>query len=256
MDDLYFKHPILTRAQEQALARRMKRGDMAAREELILSNLKWAKTVALKFEKAGQQKGGFTLDEIFCLACEGLCRAADAFDPSKGVRFSTYSTFWMRMCICRAFDSNTLVHIPAHVVQQIRNDDHGRTVSDDPQAVESRRAGRAAKLRPSELNINVEHTGASLADPTCLDPLEILLQKEEEEQTTVGLSPHMKNLMATVLTDRERFVIWNGIIADPVMRLVDMGEILGVSKERARQIRNRGLEKLREALLEQQEVAA
>jgi RNA polymerase primary sigma factor len=110
------RYPLLTREQEVELAQRIERGDLAAKERLINSNLR----LVIKF--ASRYQGhGLSLQDLVQEAMLGLIRAAEKFDWRKGYKFSTYAVLWIKQSIQRGLDnSGRPVRIPAHVAQRER----------------------------------------------------------------------------------------------------------------------------------------
>src|SRR5438270_5574158 len=110
------RHPLLTREQEMELAQRIERGDLAAKEELVNSNLRLVISNARKF-----QGHDLPLLDLIQEGILGLIRAAEKFDWRKGYKFSTYATFWIRQALQRALDNRSrTIRIPVHLGQRER----------------------------------------------------------------------------------------------------------------------------------------
>jgi RNA polymerase primary sigma factor len=110
------RYPLLTAAEEIELAKRIERGDLAAKERMILSNLRLVVSIAKKYQGADLPLLDLIQEGIF-----GLVRAAEKFDWRKGYKFSTYATFWIRQAIQRGIETKArTIRIPIHVGQRER----------------------------------------------------------------------------------------------------------------------------------------
>jgi RNA polymerase primary sigma factor len=110
--------PLLTPAQEQALARRVERGDMAAKDHMIEANLRLVVHIAKRYQR---EDSGLTLTDLIQEGTIGLVRAVEKFDYRRGHRFSTYATLWIRQAVGRAVtDKGRMVRLPITVADQVR----------------------------------------------------------------------------------------------------------------------------------------
>src|ERR1044072_3370399 len=110
--------PWLTPAQEQALARRVERGDMAAKDHMIEANLRLVVHIAKRYQR---EDSGLTLTDLIQEGTIGLVRAVEKFDYRRGHRFSTYATLWSRQAVGRAVtDKGRMVRLPITVADQVR----------------------------------------------------------------------------------------------------------------------------------------
>jgi RNA polymerase primary sigma factor len=110
--------PLLTPAQEQALARRVERGDMAAKDHMIEANLRLVVHIAKRYQR---EDSGLTLTDLIQEGTIGLVRAVEKFDYRRGYRFSTYATLWIRQAVGRAVtDKGRMVRLPITVADQVR----------------------------------------------------------------------------------------------------------------------------------------
>jgi RNA polymerase primary sigma factor len=111
------RHPLLTAGEELELAKRIERGDLAAKERLITSNLRLVVSIARKYQGVTDLCLIDTIQEGML----GLIRAAEKFDWRKGFRFSTYATLWIRQAIGRALDQHgRTIRLPVHLAQRER----------------------------------------------------------------------------------------------------------------------------------------
>jgi RNA polymerase primary sigma factor len=110
--------PLLTAAQEQALARRVERGDLAAKDHMIEANLRLVVHIAKRYQR---EDSGLTLTDLIQEGTIGLVRAVEKFDYRRGHRFSTYATLWIRQAVGRAVaDKGRMVRLPITVADQVR----------------------------------------------------------------------------------------------------------------------------------------
>ena len=110
--------PLLTPAEERALAYRVERGDLAAKDRMIEANLRLVVHLAKRFQKDGN---GLTLPDLVQEGTLGLVRAVEKYDPRKGFRFSTYATIWVRQAIGRAVaEKSRVIRVPVNVDQRLR----------------------------------------------------------------------------------------------------------------------------------------
>src|SRR5205809_507439 len=110
------RYPLLTAAEEIELAKRIERGDMAAKDRMVNSNLRLVVSIAKKYQ--GQ---GLTLGDLIQEGVIGLIRAAEKFDWRRGFKFSTYATLWIRQAIQRGLhNTSRTIRMPVHIAQRER----------------------------------------------------------------------------------------------------------------------------------------
>src|SRR4051794_9583993 len=110
--------PLLTPVEELALARRVERGDLAAKERMVEANLRLVVHIAKRFQR---EDHGLTLSDLVQEGTFGLVRAVEKYDPRKGFRFSTYATIWIRQSIGRAVaEKSRVIRVPVNVDQRLR----------------------------------------------------------------------------------------------------------------------------------------
>src|SRR5438034_9434724 len=108
------RYPLLTASEEVELAKRIERGDMAAKERMITSNLRLVVSIARRY-----QTQGITLGDLIQEGVIGLIRATEKFDWRKGFKFSTYATWWIRQAVQRGVaNKSRTIRIPVHVVER------------------------------------------------------------------------------------------------------------------------------------------
>src|SRR2546422_87206 len=110
------KYPLLTAAQEVELAQRIEKGDVAAKDRMINSNLRLVVSVARKYQGHGLSLGDLVQEGML-----GLIRATEKFDWRRGFKFSTYATLWIRQAIQRGLEnSSRTIRLPVHIAQRER----------------------------------------------------------------------------------------------------------------------------------------
>lgn len=119
--DVYFSdvgaHPLLTRAEEVSLAKRIEMGDQEARSTMIKSNLRLAVSIARKYS----QYGSASLEDLIQESNIGLIKAVEKFDWRKGFKFSTYACWWIKQSVIRHLtNSSTILKIPSHTLSNAR----------------------------------------------------------------------------------------------------------------------------------------
>ena len=254
--------PLLTPEQEIELAEKIRAGDRDARTVMINSNLRLVVTIAQDYANRG-----LPLLDLIAEGNIGLMTAVDRFEPSKGAKLSTYAAWWIRQSIKRALSNQSkTIRLPVHLGDKIAkihrvafqmSQDLGRDPTDEELAEETGIArGKVSQLktvaiRPASLDAPISEDdltefGETVGDEDASTPFESLRDKDLHDR--VGR-------LLEVLDDREKKIISQrfGFDGRKQKTLEEVGEKLGVTRERIRQLQNSALLKLRRALSQKEQ---
>ncbi len=246
------RHPLLTREEEIELAKRIERGDLAAKDRLVNSNLRLVISNARKFQ--GHE---LPLLDLIQEGILGLIRAAEKFDWRKGYKFSTYATFWIRQALQRALDNRSrTIRIPVHLGQRERKIGRAQRelatrLGREPTDAE---IAQAAQLTVSEVRDAREtaRVVTSLDRPVGEEedtPLGALLAsggRTPDEEVEISLREDALRRALERLPDREREVVKlrYGVGGDDPTPLSETGRRLGLSQDAVRKLERRALSEL------------
>ncbi len=246
------RHKLLTAAEEVALAKRIERGDAAAKERMINSNLRLVISIAKRY-----QGHGVPLGDLIQEGAIGLNRAVEKFDWRRGFKFSTYATWWIRQACQRAVSNqSTTIRVPTHVHERRVKLNRARQKLEaagnvSPTAAELAEAtglelkhveeALGAVEASTSLNVSIGTEGDGelgdlFPDKDALDPVEEAAAAVQRQAVRTALRG---------LPDRERRVIElrYGLDGEP-QSLEAIGRELGITRERVRQLELESLGKL------------
>jgi len=254
---------LLTPQQEIELAKKIKKGDTAARERMINANLRLVVTIARDYANLG-----LPLLDLISEGNIGLTKAVERFEPTKGAKLSTYAMWWIKQAIKRALaNQSKTIRVPVHLADKLAkmrrlsvrmSEELGREPTDDELAeeigIDSDKITRlkSVGIRPASLNAPIVEDdstefGDMIGDDEAQTPFELLRDKNllgEVDGLLEVLDPREKKIIS------QRF----GLDGGEPKTLEDVSKDFGITRERIRQLQNVALAKLRRALTQKEGV--
>src|SRR6267142_6404956 len=251
------KVKLLSPEDEVQLAKRIRKGDKKAREQMIKANLRLVVKIARDYEGLG-----LPLLDLISEGNIGLMKAVERFDPAKGGKLSTYGAWWIKQSIKRALaNQSKTIRLPIHLIDKIyklyraslkMSEELGREPIDEELSEEigisSAKLSQWKKvsIRPASLDAPISDDdstefGEIVGDEDAQTPFELLRDKNLRNEVGGLLD---------VLDDREKKIIFQrfGLDGGKPKTLEEVGKKFGVTRERIRQLQNIALSKLRRAL--------
>lgn len=247
--------PLLSAEQEAEIGERIMKGDEFAKNELVEHNLRLVISVARKYIG----NAGMTFMDLVQEGNIGLMKAADKFDPSKGYKFSTYATWWIRQTIGRAVqEQSRTIRIPVHMVETAAK--MNKAIRKLTQELE-----REPSIEEIASEMKVPADKIKFLFEANRDPLSLDNKVNDEDDATVGdlvadhsaevpganiIKEENKQMVMNVLStlserEKEVMVLRFGLEGDKPRTLEEIGQHFGVTRERIRQIETKALRKLR-----------
>jgi len=257
--------PLLKPEEEITIAKKIKRGDKKAREQMIRSNLRLVINIAKKYMNLG-----IPLSDLIEEGNIGLMRAVDKFEPSKGFRFSTYAAWWIKQSISRSIiDQGKMIRIPVYMNEEIAKckkvtEELTHNLKRRPRASEVAKKLQVSVEKVREINQWVAKM-ASLDAPIGEDgegQVKDLIEDEnlmspDEELEDFFNKERAKELLG-MMSKRERQILDMrfGISDGNRYTLAAIAKKMGVSRERIRQLEAAAIKKLRKIINQQEKVRA
>lgn len=247
------RNPVFTAQEELRISTLASKGDPDARSLMIVSNLRLVVNIAKKYLRRG-----LTFTDLIEEGNLGLIRAVDKFDPMRGHRFSTYATWWIRQGITRALATQSrTIRVPVHMVDLINRyfavmRNLTQKLGHEPTIVQMAKELNISYDKALEI-IRASKHPRNLDDIVSEDGASSLYDLVEDTETvgpaeTIYLILRHEHIMKLIelLTEKEQEVIKLrfGLVRDTPLTLKTVGEILGVTRERVRQIERDALIKL------------
>ncbi|MGD2216120.1 MAG: RNA polymerase sigma factor RpoD/SigA [Gemmatimonadales bacterium] len=247
-------YPLIDRDEEGVLARKIRRGDRVALEKLVNSNLRFVVSIAKKY-----QNQGVALADLINEGNLGLIRAAEKFDETRGVKFISYAVWWIRQAILQALaEQSRIVRVPLNRAGELHRigkrssalvQELGRepTVGELAEGLEVEADELYKTMSIAMAHLSLDAPLVPGEDNKLLDYLpDDIRPGPEQEAFEKALKINVEAALST-LKPREAKILrlYYGLDGEEAMTLEEIGQQLGVTRERVRQIKERALARLR-----------
>ena len=247
-------YPLITREEEVTLAQRIRVNDQEALDKLVRSNLRFVVSVAKKY-----QNQGVSLSDLINEGNLGLIRAAHKFDETKGIKFISYAVWWIRQSILQALaEQSRIVRVPLNRAGALHRigkrastllQELGRqpTHLEIAEGLDITEEEVAKTMLISQVHLSLDAPMTPGEDNRLLDYLPDNTNRTPDEQTfEKALSEAIEESLSN-LKERESKILrlYFGLDGEDPMTLEDIGTLLGITRERVRQIKEKALLKLR-----------
>lgn len=255
--------PLLTAQQEIELAKRARKGDLQARDQLIRANLRLVINIAKKYTHFG-----IPLLDLIEEGNIGLMRAVDKFNPRKGFRFSTYAAWWIRQNISRAIaDQQKVIRLPVYMNELINKwkktrEQLSHKLKRPPSDEEVAKKMGLSKEKLEEINFWLSISTLSLEAPVGEDEESQVKDLVEDEKIVApdadllrAIDKERVELLLEKMSPREKEILDMrfGILDGKIYTLAEIAKKFGISRERVRQIEEQALKKLRKFVKEKEQ---
>lgn len=249
---------VLSPEEEADLAKRSRNGDVAAREKLVLGNLRFVVSVAKQY-----QNHGLSLDDLINEGNVGLIKAAESFDETKGFKFISYAVWWIRQAILQAIAENArIIRLPLNKISNINKVNSCHTVLEQEYQRSPTEEEIAEKMdiSPAEVkeNMKIANSPISMDAPIMaggesVSLYDIYIASDpvlQEPEAVFNQDSLRKDIERSfmVLSDKEAFVLnaYYGLNGFAAMSMEEIGSQLELSSERVRQLKTKAIRKLKE----------
>jgi len=249
-------YPLITREQEVELAKRIRKTDQEALDTLVRSNLRFVVSVAKKY-----QNQGVSLSDLINEGNLGLIRAAHKFDETKGIKFISYAVWWIRQSILQALaEQSRIVRVPLNragtlhrigkrassLLQELGREPTHEEIAEGMDITEEEVA-KTMSISQTHLSLDAPMTPGE--DNKLLDYLPDTLNPTPDEQTLEKALTDAVQESLSQLKEREAKILrlYFGLGDSEPMTLEEIGAVLGITRERVRQIKEKALSRLRHA---------
>ena len=247
-------YPLITREEEVTLAQRIRLKDQEALDKLVRSNLRFVVSVAKKY-----QNQGVSLSDLINEGNLGLIRAAHKFDETKGIKFISYAVWWIRQSILQALaEQSRIVRVPLNRAGALHRigkrastllQELGRqpTHSEIAEGLDITEEEVAKTMLISQVHLSLDAPMTPGEDNRLLDYLPDTTNRTPDEQTFEKALTEAIEESLSGLKERESKILrlYFGLDGEDPMTLEDIGTLLGITRERVRQIKEKALLKLR-----------